>query len=131
MSRNVVDEETAERNRTVGIGGGYTFHAVIPLERAGEHGLTVAAVRVDQHAHVHVMSGRISRRSRDDSWVEPSYGEAGWLVLRWPEWLVFRQALDLGSENVRICEVEKPTLAQAKYALAHGSVPKAGVFGDG
>ena len=124
-TRNVVADETAERNRGVGLPGGYTFHAVIPTDRVGKNGLTFAAVRVGDHAHVEVLSGRIKRRGPDlggEAWdfVETSHGHAGWLVLRWSEWLVLRDALDVGSPDVRVIEVEKPTAGQAKRALAHG-----------
>ena len=126
MTRNIVAPETAERNRTVGLPGGYTFHAVIPVDRVGKNGLTFAAVRVGEHAHVEVLSGRIRRRGADlggESWefVEPSYGHAGWLILRWPEWVVLRDALTEGSSDVRVIEVEKPTAGQVRRALAHGS----------
>lgn len=128
QTRNVVASDTAERNRTVGLPGGYTFHAVIDPVRVGKNGLTFAAVRVGDHAHVEVLSGRIRRRGPDphgEFWefVEPSYGGAGWLVLRWPEWVVLRDALDVGSPDVRVIEVEKPTAGQAKRALAHGEKP--------
>jgi hypothetical protein len=120
-----VDDETTERNRTVGLPGGYTFHAVIDPKRVGKHGLTFAAVRVGDHAHVEVLSGRIRRRGPDlsEAWdfVEPSYGGAGWLILRWPEWLTLRDTLDRGSPDVRVIEVEKPTAAQARRFLAHGA----------
>lgn len=124
-SRNIVDEETAEMNRTVGLGGAYTFHAIIDPQRVGRPGLTVAAVRVGDHAHVEVLSGRIRRRGPDrgEAWdfVEPSYGHAGWLILRWPEWLVLRDALDVGSPDVRVIEVEKPTAAQARRHLSRAT----------
>lgn len=122
-SRNVVAADVAERNRTVGLPGGYTFHAVIPTDRVGKNGLTFAAVRVGEHAHVEVLSGRIRRRGPDIDaiydFVEPSYGHAGWLILRWPEWIVLRDALDTGTPDVRLVEVEKPTSGQAQHALAH------------
>lgn len=118
-SRNIVEPETAERNRTVGLPGAYTFHAVIERERLGKNGLTFAAVRVGDHAHVEVLSGCIRQRGPFDEFVEPSYGHAGWLVLRWPEWLVLRDALDAGSPDVRVVEVEKPTVGQARRAAAH------------
>ena len=117
-SRNVVDGEDGFRGR-------YTFHAVIGPERVGKPGLTFAAVRVGDHAHVEVLSGLIKRRGPhiDAGWefVEPSYGEAGWLVLRWPEWLVLRDALDIGSPDVRVIEVENPRPGQAKHALSRGA----------
>ena len=119
MTRNIVPADTAERNRT-GRPGGYTFHAVIPPLRVGNHGLTFATVRIGDHAHVEVGSGRIKRRGPDlgETWelVEPSYGAAGRLVLRWPEWLVLRDALDVGSPDVRVIEVENPTLGQIRRA---------------
>jgi hypothetical protein len=121
VTRNIVAAATAEHNRTHHPGG-YTFHAVIPTSRVGNHGLTFAAVRVGDHAHVEVLSGRIRRRGPDldESWelVEPSYGAAGRLVLRWPEWVVLRDALDTGSEDVRVIEVENPTVGQIRRAGA-------------
>jgi len=120
-TRNVVEEDATETIRI----GAYTFHALIALGLVGHHGLTFAAVRVGDHAHVEVLSGRIRRRGaeRDGAWemLETSYGGAGWLVLRWPEWLVLRAALDVGSGNIRVVEVEHPTPAQARRYLAHGA----------
>lgn len=122
MTRNVVTEEQAELNRT-GPTGRYTFHALIERAAVGRNGLTFAAVRVGDHAHVEVLSGRIRRRGPDwdADWefYETSHGGAGWLVLRWPEWIVLRDALDAGSPAVRVIEVENPRPEQAKRALEH------------
>lgn len=108
--RNIVEPEDAERNRAE---GGYTFHA--PLDcPAGSPALTVAAVRVGDHAHVHVESGTArTRRPRENEFMAATRGFAGKLVLRWPEWLIFRDLL-AADGRCHVVEVERPTPGQAE-----------------
>lgn len=112
-NRNLVSEETAERNRTIGIPGGATFNTFPPGDYEGV-GFTFAAIRLGDHAHIEVESGRIVKGYDDDVYnARYRMGTAGKLVLRWHEWELLREILE-PHENVRIGEVEKPTQGQAK-----------------
>lgn len=117
MTRNLVDAETAERNRTEGHGG-YTFNAPVASDYEGVV-FTVACVRLGDHAHVDVESGRAVPRLGDilhPNARQPHYrrGRAGRLVLRWHEWEVLRELLAL-SGCVHIAEVERPTDSQIAF----------------
>ena len=116
QSRNLVSEEQVAVNRECY--GGLTFNAFPP---EGYNGIVLvfAAVRLGDHAHVEVQSGR---------WVETHrapgnalVGLAGRMVLRWHEWIRFRDDLDANTVY-RIAEVEKPTDKQLdRYVTAAGS----------
>lgn len=109
MTRNIVEPETAEFNCTDGLPGLWTFHA--PIDAVGP-ALGFEVVRIGDHAHVHVRSGRArSRRPGDESYVT---GFAGKLVLRWDEWGVLRDVLD-SDPRFGIYEVENPRVGQARY----------------
>lgn len=109
MTRNLVSPETAEQNRS-DPPGRYTFHA--PIEE-GYEGLafTVAVVRIGDHAHVEIESGRAVPRLGEPSRV--SRGRAGRLRLRWEEWIVLRDHLE-EARFVHIAEVENPTIGQIR-----------------
>ncbi len=112
-TRNVVEPEQAERNRTEGIGG-YTFNAFPPDDYEGLL-LVVACVRLGDHAHLEVSSGRAGGAPGRPTTLH--YGLAGRLILRWPEWLKFRELLDT-APWVRIAEVERPTKGQLDRQMA-------------
>jgi hypothetical protein len=107
-SRNLIVEEIAERNRTEGEGG-YTFNAYPPDDYEG-FVLVVACIRLGDHAHVEIESGRqvIPRDGR------PQIGRsrAGRLIFPWREWLLIRPLLEMVPWT-RIAEVERPTQGQA------------------
>jgi hypothetical protein len=111
MSRNIVHPETAERNRTVGLPGGYTFNSYTPDDYEGIT-LSFGCVRIGDHAHILVESGRVLRIVAGDSCPTARTGGAGKLVLRWHEWLVLREVLD-ADPRIRIAEIEKPTTKMA------------------
>lgn len=106
-SRNLVASEQATLNRER---GGLTFNAMPPEGYIGIV-LVFAAVRLGDHAHVEVQSGRWHASSLDPSEGMCSTGMAGRLVLRWHEWVAFRDQLDLSTPH-RIAEVERPTRGQ-------------------
>lgn len=112
-TRNEVSTDTAERNRTLP-GGWHTFNAFPPDGYSGIM-FVFAALRLGDHAHVEVQSGR---------WLHgPSGGTcntgiAGRLILRWPEWIAMRDILD-ATTPWRIAEVENPTDKQLKHQLKH------------
>lgn len=107
-TRNLVSPEQAEANRERE--GTYTFHAPIAREYEGV-AVTVAAIRLGDHAHLDVESGRATAGPHARVQARPTRGHAGRLVLRWEEWLELRAALD-ASPFVHVCEVEAPTLGQ-------------------
>lgn len=115
MSRNVVAPETAERNASQP-GGGYTFNALIPPEYAGVC-FTVAALRLGDHAHLDIESGRAIPQPGYEGRPHYNCGRAGRLILRWHEWEVLRALLDQ-HENVHIAEVQQPTKGQLDHHLA-------------
>lgn len=105
-SRNVITDHAAEINRTVY--GGLTFNAYPPEDYNGII-LIFAAVRLGDHAHVEVQSGRWLSESLSGG--TANVGLAGRLVLRWHEWIALRDELDRATTH-RIAEVEKPTSKQ-------------------
>lgn len=117
--RNEVSDKQAETNRSRP--GAYTFNAFPPGDYEGLL-LVYAAVRVGDHAHVKVCSGRhVAAPHGGDglslgSKATLHYGYAGKLVLRWPEWVKLRDDLE-PLEWVRIAEVECPTDKQAMAYL--------------
>lgn len=120
MSRNVIIPEVAEANRS-GSPGAYTFHAPIPDDYFGIS-LTVACVRLGDHAHIDVDSGRHNPRISEYSEPRESRGYAGRLVLRWGEWLKFREVLE-AAEWIHVVEVENPTHGQLTYHTRTGPPP--------
>lgn len=118
MTRNVVDAETAELNRGRSDEyrfGGYTFNAVIPGHYDGD-ALTVACVRLGDHAHIDVESGCTISSPPTSSYFtrKVTRGFAGHLILRWREWLLLRAALD-AVPYVHVVEVESPNAGQLDY----------------
>lgn len=111
MTRNLIDDETAERNRTEGLGS-YTFNA--PLARDFEGvALTVACVRIGDHAHLDIESGRAVYQP-DRISPRIARGRAGRLILRWEEWLLLRETL-AATDYVHVAEVERPTFGQISF----------------
>jgi hypothetical protein len=111
VTRNRVAPETAARNREQGEGA-YTFHAPISDDYEGI-AFTVAALRIGDHAHLDVDSGRAVNSGQPLA-PRVTRGHAGRLILRWHEWEVFREILD-AAECVHIAEVERPTLGQIRH----------------
>lgn len=117
MTRNVVSPEDAEHNRTAPLGR-YTFHALIPDTYMGI-AITIACVRLGDHAHLDIDSGRSSGPGPRP---RTSRGYAGRVILRWNEWLKLRALLDT-AEWIHIAEVENPTKAQLDYHEFGGPPP--------
>jgi hypothetical protein len=107
-TRNVVSDEQAEINR---YRGGYTFNAFPPDDYEGLVWV-YGALRIGDHAHLVVHTGRQHIQRNDEPRI--SYGGAGHLIVKWPEWLLMRDALD-AVPFVRIAEVERPTVEQIEY----------------
>lgn len=109
MTRNLITAEVAESNRT-GLPGGLTFNALPPHDYEG-FVLVVACVRLGDHAHLDVETGR----QIVDGVGRPIVhrGAAGRLVMAWPDWLAVRDLLELVPWT-RIAEVENPTVGQAR-----------------
>lgn len=93
---------------------GYPF----PFFKAGI-AITVAAVRLGDHAHIHVESGNaVEDPGLTRSAPLATRGFAGKLILRWPEWLLLRDTL-AENERFHVAEVESPTPGMAdRYAKA-------------
>lgn len=108
--RQLVDAEAAEFNRTRG--GAYTFNLFPPGDWDGFI-FTVIVVRLGDHAHLDVRTGRSTSRGEG-----VSGGEAGKLVMAWAHWLHLRGMLE-HHPGVRIAEVECPTRGQLERHVAH------------
>lgn len=111
-SRNEVPPEIAEVRRSE-FPGLWTFHAPIRNDYFG-NAMTVACVRLGDHAHIDIDTGRHNPSPVDYKRGTVSRGYAGRLVMRWPEWEMFRALLD-SAEWVEIAEVENPTQKQLNY----------------
>ena len=116
MTRNTISEEGAEFARTSPLGF-QTFKALIPDDYDGI-ALTVQCVRLGDHAHVVIDSGRHNSGPSHSV----SRGYAGRLVLRWNEWLLLRGLFD-SVPWAQLFEVENPTHAQLTYFERGGSEP--------
>lgn len=108
-TRNLVSAENAAYGRKV---GGYTFNAMPPDDYDGMM-MVFAAVRLGDHAHVEIQSGRWlgtgpSHRGTNEG--SANVGLAGRIVLRWHEWIAWRDLMDI-TTPYRIAEVERPTQA--------------------
>lgn len=111
MTRNLVAPETAEANRDRP--GFRTFNAMPPVDYDGLM-MVFACVRLGDHAHVEVQSGRwlgTSPSHKGELSGSCMVGLAGRMLLRWHEWVAFRDLLD-ATTPYRIAEVECPTDAQ-------------------
>lgn len=116
FGRNLVPADTAERNRTVGWEGAYSFNAPIAASYGGP-AVTVAAVRLGEHAHIDVDTGLActpSPKDMPEHAVVRGRGHAGHLVMEWGDWLVLRDALAL-HPGIHIAEVENPTQGQLDF----------------
>lgn len=112
-TRNIVSAETAVANRRRP--GGYTFNAFTPDDYHGT-AFSFASVRIGDHAHIEVESGRAIGTPPGGAHAELRTSRAGKLILRWHEWLELRAILD-ADPRVRIAEVEHPTPGQVeRYA---------------
>lgn len=112
--KNVVEPEVAELNRRGEGLGRYTYNAFPPEDYSGVL-LVFAAIRLGDHAHIEVESGRQTPQPHS---IHPATntGRAGKLILRWHEWEKLREILD-AAECTRIAEVERPTPGMAaRYA---------------
>ncbi len=107
MTRNLVSPEQAAENRER---GGLTFNAMPPDGYIGV-AFVFATIRLGDHAHVEVQSGRWHASKLSTREGMCSTGLAGRLVLRWHEWVALRDQLDQSTPH-RIAEVEKPTRGQ-------------------
>lgn len=117
MTRNLVSAETAEQNRER---GGLTFNAFPPDGYVGLM-MIFAAVRLGDHAHVEIQSGRWSDfkdLQRSSNTGNCSCGLAGRIVIRWHEWVAWRDLMD-ATTPYRLAEVERPTQAMLdRYVTA-------------
>jgi hypothetical protein len=113
MSEQRITPEVAEHNRERT--GGYTFN-LFPEDDYEGRVFVFAAIRIGDHAHVEASTGwALAARHGQDSSVRHSF--AGRLVMAWRDWLVFRDKLAEG-EDVRIAEIERPTIGQAERYVA-------------
>lgn len=106
MSRNIVSDETAERNRSEGRSG-YTFNARPEADYEGRIVLA-EAIRLGDHAHVTISSGRQTPMPASSRETTFNYGTAGRLILAWDDWLVLREILAADPRTI-VSEVENPT----------------------
>ena len=122
MTRDTIAPEVREEWEREGWKriGAWTFHAPVPPEYEG-HCLTYEAVRIEEHWHIWVHSGRhVGYPTSVYSAENQRYrtGFAGKLILRPAEWLVLREALD-HDQRIGIFEVENPLPGQAlRYACS-------------
>jgi hypothetical protein len=110
MTRNLIAPETAVQNRESP--GALTFNAPPPDEHDGPI-LVLATVRLGDHAHVDVYSGR--QNALKDGQFTPTVhrGYAGRLVFAWWFWEQLRDRLaEADHPEVLIREVERPTRQQ-------------------
>lgn len=110
VTRNLIAAETAERGRKV---GGYTFNAFPPEDYEG-FVMVFAAVRLGDHAHVEIQSGRITLHQERQTY---NLGVAGRICLQWHQWVKWRDELDATTVH-RIAEVERPTQGQLDRYVA-------------
>ena len=116
-ARNLVSAHQAEINREI---GGLTFNAMPPDDYDGLM-MVFAAVRLGDHAHVEVQSGRWlgtgpSHVGKNEG--TALVGLAGRIILRWHEWTAWRDLME-ATTPYRIAEVEKPTKGQLeRYVTA-------------
>lgn len=99
--------------RGEGAPGALTFNAEPPEDYAGKL-LILAAIRLGDHAHIDVYTGRMVPRKPGQS-MEACVrrGHAGELVMQWHFWEWVRDALATETNPaVFIREVEFPTVAQ-------------------
>jgi hypothetical protein len=116
VTRNIVEDPEGNRE----LEGRYTFNAFPPEGYEG-FVLVVAALRLGDHAHLEVSTGRTAPRHSAlesvEAWrVRLRYALAGRLIMRWEEWLIVRAALD-GVPWARIAEVERPSKGQLEHHL--------------
>jgi hypothetical protein len=112
MTRNLITPEIAERARTT---GSYTFNAFPPDGYVGPI-MVFAAIRLGDHAHIEIQSGRWSDHKdiRSPSGTgSPHVGLAGRVVMAWWQWEAWRDLMD-ATTPYRIAEVEAPTDAMLK-----------------
>lgn len=125
--RNLVAPDTAQQNRKT---GGLTFNAMPPDDYDGLM-MIFAAVRLGDHAHVEVRSGRwlgTGPSRRGGSLGSAMTGLAGRIVLRWHEWVAWRDIMD-ATTPYRIVDVERPTRAMLdRYVIAAPSDDGKDVF---
>ena len=110
MTRNLIAADIAAQNRESP--GALTFNAPPPDEYGGPI-LVLATVRLGDHAHVDVYSGR--QNALKDGQLHPTVhrGHAGRLVFAWRFWTALRDSLATDAHpEVLIREVELPTKAQ-------------------
>jgi hypothetical protein len=118
MTRNLISDKQTEANRE--FPGALTFNAFPPDDYDGV-AFTVAAVRLGDHAHIEVESGRAIPQSIDGP-PHLTRGLAGRLIFRWHEWQVLRAVLDQ-HECFRIAEVERPTQGQLEHYITKNAAP--------
>lgn len=106
-TRNLVSPDTAARNRETP--GGFTFNAEVPNDYEGLI-LVIAALRLGDHAHLDVHSGRqVPPPPPLDGRPTRHLGRAGKLILPWHQWEGLRDLLDSVDAPVVLREVENPT----------------------
>lgn len=111
-SRSVVTDPEGNRDRE----GCYTFNAFPPVDRSVRH-LSVAAIRIGDHAHIEVASAWSHPHEKLPERSVEHRGVAGRLLMAWGHWLNWRAQLDADGVS-RIAEVECPTRAMLlSYAV--------------
>lgn len=114
MSVQLITPEVAEDNRQHAWGG-YTFN-LFPEDDYEGRVFVFAVIRIGDHAHIEVSTGW-ALPARHGRMASMNMGFAGRLVMAWRDWLTFRDTLAMG-EDVRIAEVERPTIGQAERYVA-------------
>lgn len=119
MNRNLIEPETRERNRQMF--SAWTWNAEVPDDYSGVL-VFVAALRLGDHAHLDVHTGRQHPNPRGR---EPTrhLSRAGRLIFRWHEWETIRDQLTALDVPIILREVEKPTSGQLDHH-AFGKQPR-------
>jgi hypothetical protein len=112
VTRNLIDADALERG--LSMVGGLTFNA-FPEDGYNGPMFVFAAIRLGDHAHVEIQSGRWLTGPSGGT---PNVGLAGRICLRWNEWVTLRDHMDLTTQW-RIAEVQNPTDGQAHRYVTH------------
>lgn len=119
MTRNLIEPETAERNRQ--LWGAWTWNAEVPDDYTGVL-VFVACVRLGDHAHLDVHTGR-QHANPDGREPTRHLSRAGRLIFRWLEWTTIRDQLTELDVPIVLREVERPTPGQLDHH-AFGKEPR-------
>ncbi len=115
MSRNTLDPEAAQENRTTPGCGRWTFNAPPPEDYIGP-AIVIEAVRLGDHAHITVSTGHCHPGKSGWDRQHVHMGTAGRLIFAWHDWVRWRDQLE-AIPSMWLTEVECPTPGMLdKYA---------------